>query len=72
MTPQPSWVILCRSLRKGEQEYKSYYNVVGKNKKRDEPSHHKTNKMDVCPAKIQISLGIRCLIRVFAVLSMDS
>ena len=43
---------------------------------KNEPPHDKTNKMTVCPAKTQISLGIRqvppSLIRVFTVRSMGS
>ena len=37
-----------------------------------EPQHNKTNKMNVRPAKIQISLGIRPVWSVFAVHSVGS
>ena len=37
-----------------------------------EPRHDKTNKVSVCPAKTQISLGIRPVWSVFAVRSMGS
>ena len=38
----------------------------------DEPPHDKTNKMTVCPAKTQISLGICPVRSVFAARSMGS
>ena len=38
----------------------------------NEPPHDKTNKMTVCPAKTQISLGIHPVWSEFAVRSMGS
>ena len=44
---------LVTPLHEGEQFFFCYF------AKQHEPPHDKTNKMTVCPAKSQISLGIR-------------
>ena len=53
----------------GPHRKSSHWNI-GRSSKFESP-HGKTIKMDVSPAKTHISLGIRRLIRVFTVRSMD-
>ena len=64
-------VLSCRGLyRKSEKQKFGQFEIVPEsysNNNINEPRHDKTNNVAVCPAKTQISLGIRPVWSVFAV-----
>ena len=66
----PRWVHwtfcwCCHAVAQGDKPEKQTWWVF-------EPRHHKTNKMSVCPAKTQISLGICPVWSIFAVRLMGT